>query len=142
MSNFLPNLPVARLISDPLSSYIYAGTWAGVYISTDLGNSWSRFGNGLPNVPVLDLRLTTTKLQIVTYGRGVWEAGLAFKPTTKPSRKPIDSYPTKKPNDKPNKKPVYSYPTMRPNSRPNKKTIYSYPSMKPNSKPAKKPLYS
>ena len=32
MPKGLPNLPVARLISDSVTSYINAGTWAGVYI--------------------------------------------------------------------------------------------------------------
>ena len=112
-----------------------------IYISTNLGISWSRYGN-LPNFPVLE-------------GRGVRETGLASKPTAKPSSKPIYSYPTKKPNAKPiykypsvkpnsipAKKPIYSYSSMKQNSKQYKNAVYSYPSMKPNSKPSKKPVYS
>lgn len=77
MSNGLPSIPVLRLVSDPTTSYIYAGTFAGVYISTDMGSSWSRFGNSLPSVPVKDLYVSPTTLQVATFGRGIWQANLA-----------------------------------------------------------------
>jgi hypothetical protein len=47
----------------------------GVYVSADQGNSWSRFGVGLPNVQVRQLELNAD-LQILaagTHGRGMWQ---------------------------------------------------------------------
>jgi hypothetical protein len=46
-----------------------------VYESTNLGETWARFGQGLPNAQVHDLQLNT-KLNILavgTHGRGMWE---------------------------------------------------------------------
>jgi hypothetical protein len=54
---------------------LYAGTFLGVYRSTDAGASWSRFGYGLPQVEVHDLYMPPdgSFLRIATYGRGVWK---------------------------------------------------------------------
>ena len=77
MSKGLPSLPVTRLVSDSNTLYIYAATYAGVYISTNSGSSWTRFGTSLPNVPVKDMYVSPNKLQIATFGRGVWETNLS-----------------------------------------------------------------
>ncbi|MBV9124755.1 MAG: autotransporter-associated beta strand repeat-containing protein, partial [Planctomycetes bacterium] len=49
-----------------------------VYQSADLGTTWSRFGEALPNAPVTDLQLIPglNLLAAATYGRGVWEIQL------------------------------------------------------------------
>jgi hypothetical protein len=74
----LPNIPiwVVRFDpSDPTDSTIYVGTELGVYRSTDRGDTWARYGVGLPLVRVYDLTLASngSLLRIATYGRGVWE---------------------------------------------------------------------
>ena len=74
----LPNLPVFVVKFDPAdatSQTLYAGTLIGVYVTTDGGATWARFGSGLPFVQVTDLYLARNGefLRISTYGRGLWE---------------------------------------------------------------------
>jgi hypothetical protein len=54
---------------------VYAGTWLGVYETTDGGASWHLYGNGLPLVVVNDLYMPTdgSYLRVATYRRGIWE---------------------------------------------------------------------
>jgi photosystem II stability/assembly factor-like uncharacterized protein len=51
---------------------LYAGTQHGVYVSFDDGDSWQKFSNGLPDVPVSDLWVTGTSLAIATHGRSFY----------------------------------------------------------------------
>jgi hypothetical protein len=72
----LPDVPVNRVLVNPVSkNTVYAATFLGVYRSTDGGNSWSRYGAGLPFVEARDLYMPPdgSFLRIATYGRGVWE---------------------------------------------------------------------
>jgi hypothetical protein len=59
----------------PATPVLYVATARGVYRSTDLGGSWARFGQGLPNATVTDLQLLPqfNRLAASTYGRGAWE---------------------------------------------------------------------
>jgi photosystem II stability/assembly factor-like uncharacterized protein len=59
----------------PSGNTVYAGTWLGVYGTTDGGASWHLYGSGLPIVVVSDLYMPTdgSYLRVSTYGRGVWE---------------------------------------------------------------------
>jgi photosystem II stability/assembly factor-like uncharacterized protein len=71
-------VPVTKLIVSPRDSSgntVYAGTWLGVYETTDGGTSWHLYGSGLPVVTVSDLYMPTdgSYLRVSTYGRGVWE---------------------------------------------------------------------
>lgn len=74
----LPNTPVNTILVKPqqnmLHGIIYAGTDIGLYISIDDGQSWQKYGKGLPNVPVIDIRLddSGSQLVVVTQGRGIW----------------------------------------------------------------------
>jgi photosystem II stability/assembly factor-like uncharacterized protein len=75
ISGDLPDLPTYTLALDSRSNTLYVGTDDGVYVSTDQGTSWSRFGKGLPHAQVRDLEFNGD-LQILaagTHGRGVWE---------------------------------------------------------------------
>ena len=75
-SSGLPDVPVNAFAVDPLnSSYLYAGTDIGVFLSTDGGNTWNPFGTGLPRVAVFDLNIQSPsrKVRIGTHGRGAWE---------------------------------------------------------------------
>jgi autotransporter-associated beta strand protein len=71
----LPDVTVWKLIVDPRYGDLYAGTDIGVYHSADGGNTWERFGAGMPNVQVRDLELnqTTNTLLAATYGRGMYQ---------------------------------------------------------------------
>lgn len=74
--NGLPPFRNGSIAVDPLdSSTIYCGTEIGVYRTINQGQTWERFGSGLPAITVTDMQLTPggIKLRIATYGRGVWE---------------------------------------------------------------------
>ena len=77
ISGDLPELPTNTMVLHPRASthILYVGTDDGVYASTDLGAHWARFGMGLPNAQVADLKLNLTLgiLAAGTHGRGVWE---------------------------------------------------------------------
>ena len=63
-----------------IGSQLAVGTDLGPYISSDLsGAHWVPLGNGMPNVPVDDLKLqpgSPNVLFAATYGRGVWRYSL------------------------------------------------------------------
>jgi photosystem II stability/assembly factor-like uncharacterized protein len=75
ISGTLPNVPVNCI-------EYHAGSSDGLYIGTDLGvfyrnadmTDWIYFSNGLPNVPVLDIKLTGSYVYAGTYGRGMWRS--------------------------------------------------------------------
>jgi hypothetical protein len=72
----LPNVPIHVIKYDPVTpTTIYAGTDVGVYVSTDDGATWDRFGQGLPIVPVRDMYVAKNQefIRVATYGRGLWE---------------------------------------------------------------------
>lgn len=74
----LPNVPAEVLRYDPTdltSNTIYVGTSIGVYRTTDGGQTWSRFGAGMPMVPVKDLFVSKSGafVRAATFGRGLWE---------------------------------------------------------------------
>jgi hypothetical protein len=85
ISGNLPNVPVNWLAIDPDDpNTIYAATNVGVYVAYDGGvehEQWRTLGKGLPNVPVMQLKITRSrKLIAATYGRGVWSLDLPFQP--------------------------------------------------------------
>jgi len=70
--------PVHIIQNDPTTpTTLLAGTDFGVYISTNSGATWSRYGTGLPMVGARDLYIApdASFVRIATYGRGVWEIG-------------------------------------------------------------------
>ncbi len=74
----LPDLPVTRVYFDPRDAArntIYAATHVGIYRTTDGGDSWEPYGNGLPTVRVNDIYMPPDGgfIRIATYGRGIWE---------------------------------------------------------------------
>jgi photosystem II stability/assembly factor-like uncharacterized protein len=69
--------PFAALVVrvDPAApDVLYCGNAVGVYRSMDRGETWSRFGTGLPAASVQDLQVGDGgRVRIATYGRGAWE---------------------------------------------------------------------
>jgi photosystem II stability/assembly factor-like uncharacterized protein len=72
----LPDVPVNVIAVDPRPAIdvLYVGAEAGVFRSLNGGISWRRYGAGLPNTPVIDLRLDLPHSRMIagTQGRGAW----------------------------------------------------------------------
>lgn len=65
---------------DPVNeNLLFVGTDVGAYVSTDRGESWRRFMNGLPAVPVHDLEVHPRDRELVagTHGRSIWIVDIA-----------------------------------------------------------------
>jgi hypothetical protein len=80
----LPNTPINAIAIEPKKpETIYVGTDVGVFRTINNGESWTKFGKGLPTCAVFDLRLhePTQLLRAVTHGRGMWELKLDRKTT-------------------------------------------------------------
>ncbi len=74
-------VPIQSIALIPAMQGTYVGTDVGVYYTNHINGSktiWSRLGEGLPNVQVVDLEtanylITGYMLAAGTHGRGVWE---------------------------------------------------------------------
>lgn len=71
----LPMEPVNVILEDPVNaSVLYVGTDNGLYVSLDGGVSFMGLQNGLPHVPVHDLKLQPRRnhLLVGTHGRSIY----------------------------------------------------------------------
>ena len=75
------NLPTGKpdfahvVREDPVNeNLLFVGTDVGAYVSLDRGESWQRFMNGLPTVPVHDLQVHPRDGDLIagTHGRSIW----------------------------------------------------------------------
>jgi hypothetical protein len=66
--------PTGNLPATPQGT-LYVGTEVGVFESINNGQTWQRLGQGLPNVPVVDIQFNATleKLVVATQGRGTYQ---------------------------------------------------------------------
>jgi hypothetical protein len=75
--NGLPEgIPINHLVLDPQSATtMYAATHLGVYVTSNLGASWERFGSGMPLVNVTDLYVAPdgSFARAATFGRALWQ---------------------------------------------------------------------
>lgn len=74
----LPNLPANASIFQK-NAGLYVGMDVGIYYLAEGATVWEGFMTSLPNVPVteLEIQYASEKIRAGTYGRGVWESGLA-----------------------------------------------------------------
>jgi len=76
----LPDVPTNALVVDPLfPDFIYVGNDLGVFASTDGGQSWHSYQEGLPSaVMVFDLTIAPAnrKLRVATHGNGAYQRDL------------------------------------------------------------------
>ena len=75
VSSDLPEGPINDVLVDPMNtSVLYVGSDVGVYVSEDLGASWTPLGTGLPITTVHDLCFhePTRKLVAGTHGRSMF----------------------------------------------------------------------
>lgn len=70
----IPSDEFTRVVrADPnKKGLLYAGTEAGVYISSDDGDTWRPFQQNLPIVPITDLAVKDNNLIAATQGRSFW----------------------------------------------------------------------
>jgi photosystem II stability/assembly factor-like uncharacterized protein len=75
VTNNLPDIPTNALEIDPNNNqHIFVGNDIGVFVSIDGGSTWLPFNNGMPYVPVTDLKVQRNfrKLYAATYGRSIF----------------------------------------------------------------------
>jgi photosystem II stability/assembly factor-like uncharacterized protein len=72
----LPDGHVVRVVREDLKNpdLLFAGTEFGLFVSIDDGETWSRFMNGMPTVPVYDLVVHPRDNDLIagTHGRSIW----------------------------------------------------------------------
>lgn len=76
----LPDIPTSAVVIDPDNyKHIYVGNDIGVYVSTDYGEKWRSFTEGLPSA-ILSMDLTISPsnkmIHVATHGNGVYERKL------------------------------------------------------------------
>jgi len=80
--DYLPDVPVLKVLIDSANEALFAGTDLGVFVSLDWGETWDWSDNEHPNSPVYDLVESNGTLVSFTHGRGAWEltgfSGLVF----------------------------------------------------------------
>ena len=77
--NNLPDEPINVIVEDPkFENVLYAGGYRGVYLSTDMGATWSLLGKSLPAVSIGDIKIQepTYDLIVGTHGRGIYRLNL------------------------------------------------------------------
>jgi len=74
----LPNLSTNVIVyQDGTDGVLYLGTDVGVYVKEGVNGSWEKYGD-FPNVRVTEMKINgcSGKLDVATYGRGLWEGDL------------------------------------------------------------------
>ncbi len=86
ITNGLPDVPTNAVEVDPLfPDHIYVGNDIGLFVSTDSGENWETYHDGLPEaVMVFDLKISAAnrKLRAATHGIGAFQRDLLGDPST------------------------------------------------------------
>jgi hypothetical protein len=75
----LPDSPLTAIVRDPNKpdSTWYVAMDAGVFMTTNSGNSWVNITGNLPNVTINDLKYGAGYLYVGTFGRGIWRIAVS-----------------------------------------------------------------
>lgn len=86
ISGDLPDVPANAIIpSRTEPNTIFLATDLGVWFTTNGGENWKQFGNGLPNAVCYDMKLTPDNVLVVgTFGRGVWSTDVTVASLERP----------------------------------------------------------
>ncbi len=79
LSANLPNEPANVIREDPFhEDILYCGTFRGVYVSMNRGESWSLLGRNLPACCIADLEIHERERDLIvgTHGRGIYKVNL------------------------------------------------------------------
>lgn len=79
ISGNLPELPVNVIVADPgRENQLFVGTDAGIFYTIDGGGEWWSLSQGIPNVPVTDLKIHDPSRTLVagTYGSSAFRLDL------------------------------------------------------------------
>jgi len=78
ISGNLPNAPVEMLSYDQPANQLYAATDLGLFYLKNGNKNWAGLGTGLPDTPVLDVKLSGDRHTVyaATFGRSVWQLSL------------------------------------------------------------------
>jgi len=79
ISSDIPDSPVNVILEDPVNEdVLYTGTFNGVMVSVNRGNSWKVFGNGIPHSFVADMTIMERESDLIaaTHGRGIFKIDL------------------------------------------------------------------
>jgi hypothetical protein len=80
---------------DPVNEkLLFVGTDVGLYMSLDRGESWQRFMNGFPTVPVHDLKIHPRDGDLIagTHGRSIWIVNITLLQQFDDSIEKADAY--------------------------------------------------
>jgi len=79
ISGNLPDAPInAFAVDNNYQNRLYLGSDVGMYVSFDTGQSWEVLGEGLPVLPIGDIKIHPTENYLVagTYGRSMYKIDL------------------------------------------------------------------
>ena len=79
ISGNLPDAPInAFAVDNNYPNRLYLGSDVGMYVSFDTGQSWEVLGEGLPVLPIGDIKIHPTENYLVagTYGRSMYKIDL------------------------------------------------------------------
>jgi hypothetical protein len=83
ISSNMPNGPVEMLEYDPVGNVLFAATDVGVFDHKDGDGYWYKISVGLPQVPMIDLKLSGDRktLYVATFGRSTFKLNLSTDAT-------------------------------------------------------------